>query len=227
MRVSIRVSNHHANAGKYLEHDPNDFNLSIMVSKRYRKKHLSGQSGRDIGGIRLYGTSAGDRGKSVLTDCSIAGEILGHRRIYGHHRSCQGKLFTTGEPLKPAKHLQVSGVQHHSPQEIPPLTPFAAEWWLVRCGRRGNKGSIGQTPATASTPGRPCFPFYPSCTVHHSAGDVRSRRNLRLARAGCFVIRNSSFTVGLQVLLRFTTSTPDSSPNCRLCFGRASHPPPC
>ena len=37
MRVSIRVSNHHANAGKYLEHDPNDFNLSIMVSKRYRK----------------------------------------------------------------------------------------------------------------------------------------------------------------------------------------------
>ena len=37
MRVSIRVSNHHANAGKYLEHDANDFNLSIMVSKRYRK----------------------------------------------------------------------------------------------------------------------------------------------------------------------------------------------
>ena len=37
MKVSIRVSNHHANAGKYLEHDPNDFNLSIMVSKRYRK----------------------------------------------------------------------------------------------------------------------------------------------------------------------------------------------
>ena len=37
IRVSIRVSNHHANAGKYLEHDPNDFNLSIMVSKRYRK----------------------------------------------------------------------------------------------------------------------------------------------------------------------------------------------
>ena len=37
MRVSIRVSNHHANAGKYLQHDPNDFNLSIMVSKRYRK----------------------------------------------------------------------------------------------------------------------------------------------------------------------------------------------
>ena len=37
MRVSIRVSNHHANAGKYLELDANDFNLSIMVSKRYRK----------------------------------------------------------------------------------------------------------------------------------------------------------------------------------------------
>lgn len=37
MRVSIRISNHHANAGKYLEHDSNDFNLSIMVSKRYRK----------------------------------------------------------------------------------------------------------------------------------------------------------------------------------------------
>lgn len=37
MKVSIRVSNHHANAGKYLEHDANDFNLSIMVSKRYRK----------------------------------------------------------------------------------------------------------------------------------------------------------------------------------------------
>ena len=37
MKVSIRVSNHHANAGKYLEHDVNDFNLSIMVSKRYRK----------------------------------------------------------------------------------------------------------------------------------------------------------------------------------------------
>ena len=37
MRVCIRISNHHANAGKYLEHDTNDFNLSIMVSKRYRK----------------------------------------------------------------------------------------------------------------------------------------------------------------------------------------------
>ena len=37
MRVSIRVSNHHANASMYLEHEPNDFNLSIMVSKRYRK----------------------------------------------------------------------------------------------------------------------------------------------------------------------------------------------
>lgn len=37
MRVSIRISNHHANAVKYLEHDSNDFNLSIMVSKRYRK----------------------------------------------------------------------------------------------------------------------------------------------------------------------------------------------
>ena len=37
MRVSIRISNHHANAGKYLEHKPNDFNLSIMISKRYRK----------------------------------------------------------------------------------------------------------------------------------------------------------------------------------------------
>ena len=37
MRVSIRVSNHHANANKYLEHFQNDFNLSIMVSKRYRK----------------------------------------------------------------------------------------------------------------------------------------------------------------------------------------------
>ena len=37
MRVCIRISNHHANAGKYLEHDANDFNLSIMVSKRYRK----------------------------------------------------------------------------------------------------------------------------------------------------------------------------------------------
>ena len=37
MKVSIRVSNHHANDGKYLEHDANDFNLSIMVSKRYRK----------------------------------------------------------------------------------------------------------------------------------------------------------------------------------------------
>ena len=36
-RVSIRVSNHHANADKYLEHEANDFNLSIMVSKRYRK----------------------------------------------------------------------------------------------------------------------------------------------------------------------------------------------
>ena len=37
MRVSIRVSNHHANTGKYLEHAQNDFNLSIMISKRYRK----------------------------------------------------------------------------------------------------------------------------------------------------------------------------------------------
>ena len=37
MRVSVRVSNHHANAGKYLEYDSNDFNLSIMVSMRYRK----------------------------------------------------------------------------------------------------------------------------------------------------------------------------------------------
>ena len=37
IRVSIRVSNHHANASKYLEHAQNDFNLSIMVSKRYRK----------------------------------------------------------------------------------------------------------------------------------------------------------------------------------------------
>ena len=37
IRVSIRISNHHANAGKYLEHEPNDFNLSIMISKRYRK----------------------------------------------------------------------------------------------------------------------------------------------------------------------------------------------
>lgn len=37
MRVSIRVSNHHANASMYLEHEPNDFNLSLMVSKRYRK----------------------------------------------------------------------------------------------------------------------------------------------------------------------------------------------
>ena len=37
MRVSIRVSNHHANALKYLDHEPNDFNLSVMVSKRYRK----------------------------------------------------------------------------------------------------------------------------------------------------------------------------------------------
>ena len=36
-RVSIRVSNHHANANKYLEHFQNDYNLSIMVSKRYRK----------------------------------------------------------------------------------------------------------------------------------------------------------------------------------------------
>jgi len=40
MRVSVRVSNHHANAGKYLEHDTNDFNLSIMVSKRYRKNNF-------------------------------------------------------------------------------------------------------------------------------------------------------------------------------------------
>lgn len=37
MRVSIRVSNHHANANKYMEHFQNDFNLSIMISKRYRK----------------------------------------------------------------------------------------------------------------------------------------------------------------------------------------------
>ena len=37
MRASIRVSNHHANALKYLKHEPNDFNLSVMVSKRYRK----------------------------------------------------------------------------------------------------------------------------------------------------------------------------------------------
>ena len=36
-RVTIRVSNHHANAIKYLEHEATDFNLSIMVSKRYRK----------------------------------------------------------------------------------------------------------------------------------------------------------------------------------------------
>ena len=44
MRVSIRVSNHHANAGKYLQHDPNDFNLSIMVSKRYRKNTFQANS---------------------------------------------------------------------------------------------------------------------------------------------------------------------------------------
>ena len=37
MRISIRVSNHHANANKYLEHSQNEFNLSIMISKRYRK----------------------------------------------------------------------------------------------------------------------------------------------------------------------------------------------
>ena len=37
MRISTRVSNHHANANKYLEHSQNEFNLSIMISKRYRK----------------------------------------------------------------------------------------------------------------------------------------------------------------------------------------------
>ena len=45
MRVSIRVSNHHANARKYLEHEPNDFNLSVMVSKRYRKNTFHADSG--------------------------------------------------------------------------------------------------------------------------------------------------------------------------------------
>jgi hypothetical protein len=45
MRVSIRVSNHHANARKYLEHEPNDFNLSVMVSKRYRKNTFQADSG--------------------------------------------------------------------------------------------------------------------------------------------------------------------------------------
>jgi hypothetical protein len=44
MRVSIRVSNHHANAQKYLEHEPNDFNLSVMVSKRYRKNTFQADS---------------------------------------------------------------------------------------------------------------------------------------------------------------------------------------
>ena len=81
-------------------------------------------------------------------------------------------------------HIRQGSVRQHSPQEIPPLTPFAAERWFARCDRIGNKGGIGQSPATAGTPRRPCFPFYPSCTAHHSAGDVRSRRNLRLARAG-------------------------------------------
>ena len=45
MRVSIRVSNHHANSRKYLEHGPNDFNLSVMVSKRYRKNTFQADSG--------------------------------------------------------------------------------------------------------------------------------------------------------------------------------------
>ena len=45
MRVSIRVSNHHANSRKYLEHEPNDFNLSVMVSKRYRKNTFQADSG--------------------------------------------------------------------------------------------------------------------------------------------------------------------------------------
>ena len=44
MRVSLRVSNHHANARKYLEHEPNDFNLSIMISKRYRKNTFQADS---------------------------------------------------------------------------------------------------------------------------------------------------------------------------------------
>lgn len=39
-KVSLRVSNHHANAKKYLEHMQNDFNLSIMISKRYRKNRF-------------------------------------------------------------------------------------------------------------------------------------------------------------------------------------------
>ena len=44
MRVSVRVSNHHANAQKYLEHEPNDFNLSVMISKRYRKNTFQADS---------------------------------------------------------------------------------------------------------------------------------------------------------------------------------------
>ena len=45
MRVSIRISNHHANAKKYMDHEVNDFNLSIMVSKRYRKNTFQADAG--------------------------------------------------------------------------------------------------------------------------------------------------------------------------------------
>ena len=48
MRVSIRVSNHHANASMYLGHEPNDFNLSIMVSKRYRKNAFHADPGVEL-----------------------------------------------------------------------------------------------------------------------------------------------------------------------------------
>ena len=63
--------------------------------------------------------------------------------------------------MKPAKHLQVTSLQRHSPRRFRSLAPFAAEWWFARYDRRGNKGGIGQSPATAGAPRRPCFPFSP------------------------------------------------------------------